>query len=152
MRPATLLATWFGCGRSPVAPGTAGTLGALPVVALGMASGSLALQALLAAGAVIAGLVVARDLAPFGGRPDPPQIVIDEVAGMLVAALGLPLSWPALVVAFALFRAFDVLKPWPCRRLERLPSSWGIMSDDLLAGAWACLGTHLLLRLVEIAA
>ena len=146
MRIPVILATWFGCGRSPLAPGTVGTLGALPLVVLGWWSGSLPVQAGLAAGTLLLGLVVARDSAAFGGRKDPPEIVIDEVAGMLVAALGLAPSWQALALAFALFRVADIVKPWPCRRLEALASSWGIMADDVMAGVYANIATVLLLR------
>jgi phosphatidylglycerophosphatase A len=76
--------------------------------------------------------VVEREL----GQEDPQIVVIDEVAGLLVTML--PVAWPtwrAVVAGFVLFRALDMLKPWPIRRFEDLPSGWGIMFDDIAAGA-----------------
>ncbi|RMF71178.1 MAG: phosphatidylglycerophosphatase A [Acidobacteria bacterium] len=150
MRAATVLATWFGCGLAPRAPGTAGTLGALPLVAAAWWTASPGLHALLAAGVLAVGLLAARDTSAWGGRKDPPQVVIDEVAGMLVATVALPPSWVSLALAFVLFRAFDVLKPWPCRRLERLDSSWGVMADDVMAGLYANFAAQALLRVGEL--
>jgi phosphatidylglycerophosphatase A len=69
------------------------------------------------------------------GVEDPQVVVIDEVAGMLVTMLPVPFfSWRATVTGFVLFRLFDVLKPWPVRRFEDLPSGWGIVLDDVVAG------------------
>ncbi|NTV81952.1 MAG: phosphatidylglycerophosphatase A, partial [Candidatus Aminicenantes bacterium] len=80
------------------------------------------------------------------GRPDPGRIVIDEVVGQLLALAFLPGAWVPVAVAFALFRFFDIIKPWPIRRLERLPGGWGIMADDVGAGlAAAVLGRLILL-------
>jgi len=129
------LATWFGCGRVPKAPGTAGALGAIPLylaVARGGRAGvGLAAVAVTAAG-VWAASIVAREL----GSEDPQNVVIDEVAGMLVTMLPMrEVSWRAVTVGFLLFRAFDVIKPWPVRRFEKLPGGWGIVLDDVVAGA-----------------
>ena len=68
------------------------------------------------------------------GRPDPGRIVVDEVCGQLVACAFLPADWISVAVAFALFRFFDIIKPWPIRKLEGLPGGWGIMADDVGAG------------------
>jgi phosphatidylglycerophosphatase A len=139
-RLALLLATWFGCGFSPVAPGTAGTLGALPLYLLVARSGpwAVALTALLvtAVGVAAAGRVARRR-----GLEDPQVVCIDEVAGVLVALIGARMEWIEVAVAVGLFRVFDIWKPWPARQLERrLPGGWGIVFDDLAAGAWVAIG------------
>lgn len=139
-RFAWTIATWFGCGLVPKAPGTAGSLGAIPlylVVArggrLGVAAAALAITAL----GIWTATTVARDL----GKKDPQIVVVDEVAGMLVTMLPMAdVSWRAIVVGFLLFRLFDVTKPWPARRFELLPDGWGIVMDDVVAGAFgACI-------------
>jgi phosphatidylglycerophosphatase A len=139
---ALLLASGFGCGYVPWAPGTAGAAAALlPAWVLERyttcGKWSLALLALLAAPlAVWSSQVAAARL----GRKDPGFVVIDEVLGQWVALLGAnlghPVSWLA---AFGLFRLFDIWKPPPCRRLERLAGGWGIVADDVAAGCYAAL-------------
>ncbi|HXX68053.1 MAG TPA: phosphatidylglycerophosphatase A [Polyangiaceae bacterium] len=134
---AWILATWFGCGRAPVAPGTVGTLGALPLYLAALAGGRAGVVA-AALGATLVGVwaagVVARDL----GAKDPQVVVIDEVAGMLVTLIPIARA-SALSVAtgFVLFRVLDATKPGPIRWLERLPRGWGIVLDDVGAGAIA---------------
>jgi phosphatidylglycerophosphatase A len=131
---AWILGTWFGCGLVPRAPGTMGTIGAIPlywlVVHWGQPAVAVTALAIAAAG-VWAASVVERDV----GVEDPQVVVIDEVAGMLVTMLPiLSFSWRATVTGLVLFRLFDVLKPWPVRRFENLPSGWGIVLDDVVAG------------------
>jgi phosphatidylglycerophosphatase A len=132
------LGTWFGCGRVPVAPGTAGTLGAVPLYMVAVRAGGalgVGISALVVTAAgVWASSVVAREL----GQKDPHIVVVDEVAGFLVTMMPLPtLSWRAVVAGFLLFRLLDTLKPWPIRRLEAFPGGWGIVLDDIAAGALA---------------
>ena len=81
------------------------------------------------------------------GSHDPSEIVIDEVAGMWIALIGIPITWPGMVAAFLLFRLFDIWKPGPIDRLQNLPGGWGVMMDDVAAGALAG-GLVLLLGLV----
>jgi phosphatidylglycerophosphatase A len=82
---------------------------------------------------VWASSVVAREL----GKKDPQLVVVDEVAGMLVTMLPLgELSWRAVAVGFVVFRVLDMTKPWPIRQFERLPSGWGIVMDDVVAGVF----------------
>ena len=97
--------------------------------------GQIALVALLAAIGVWAATETERAL----GVTDPGPVVIDEVMGMGVTMVAAPLTWPAAVVGFLLFRVFDIVKPPPARALERLHGGWGIMADDFAAGlyAWA---------------
>jgi len=128
------LATWFGCGLVPRAPGTMGTLGAIPLYLLAARGGRPAVLG-AAVGVTLLGVwassVVAREL----GTKDPQVVVIDEVAGLLVTMIAVPaLSWPSLAVGFLAFRVLDMTKPWPIRKLEALPGGWGIVLDDVAAG------------------
>jgi phosphatidylglycerophosphatase A len=127
-------ATWFGCGRAPKGPGTFGTLGAIPLYLLLALEGRAAVLAgaiVVTALGVWAASIVAADL----GVEDPQVVVIDEVAGYLVTMLPVAhASWRAVLVGFVLFRALDILKPWPVRRFEDLPGGWGVMMDDVAAG------------------
>lgn len=75
-------------------------------------------------------------------------MVIDEVAGMWAAMLFVPLTWPSALAAFILFRLLDILKPFPVRQAERLGRGWGIMMDDLAAGAYANMGVRVLCALL----
>jgi phosphatidylglycerophosphatase A len=135
-RIARLFATFFGAGYSPLAPGTAGTLAAVPLFLL-LSRGGFAAE--LAGFLAVAALAVwaAGRTAVLAGRKDPGMVVIDEVAGFLLAMLGHPVTLANLVVGFLLFRLFDVVKPFPGRQLESLPGGWGIVLDDLAAGAYA---------------
>jgi phosphatidylglycerophosphatase A len=151
MTPARLIASGLGVGFAPRAPGTAGSL-------LGLAIGGLLLarsRPLLAAGTVLAvagGLwaIRAATLQPWrgtkaGAHDDPGWIVIDEVAGQMLALLALPRpswsgpGWVGLLAAFALFRLFDITKPGPIGWADRQGGAAGIMADDILAGGAACL-------------
>lgn len=134
-----MLAVWFGCGHVPRAPGTAGTIGAIPLYLLlrphGLAHVALAAAVITAVGVWASGRVAART-----GLHDPQIVCIDEVAGVLVTWLGAPEGWAGTIAGFALFRVLDQIKPFPARLAERrLPPAWGIMFDDVLAGAWGAL-------------
>jgi phosphatidylglycerophosphatase A len=131
------LATGCGCGNSPYAPGTVGSLAALPLGwwlshrAPGYALAFAALFALIAIG-------VAHRAAALMQRKDPGAVVIDEIAGVLVACLGLQLSLVGSLIAVGLFRVFDILKPFPVGWLDRrLKGGLGIVVDDLAAGLLA---------------
>jgi phosphatidylglycerophosphatase A len=129
------VAVWFGCGHVPFAPGTAGTLGAIPLYLLVRPLGPLAVAATAAIVTVVgiwAGGIVERRL---GGK-DPQIVCVDEVAGVLVTWIAAPPTTRALVVGFVAFRIFDQLKPWPARRAERLKGGAGIVLDDVAAGVW----------------
>lgn len=139
-RVSWLIATGFGSGLATVVPATVGSAVALLIYALH----TLWLAPFLPQ-VVVWGLVA---LAFFGGSqvsgkfatpgdPDPRYVVWDEFVGMWVACLLTPGGWLALLAAFVFFRLFDILKPFPIRRLERLPGGMGIMADDLLAGIYA---------------
>jgi phosphatidylglycerophosphatase A len=156
------LATGFGAGRIPRVPGTAGSLVgvALFVVAQSAAHWAAertgtppdpaallvwygAIAVVLASVGVWAAASAARQL----GTHDPQVVVIDEISGQwlacapLLAGAGgaMTSGWPGLLLAFLLFRVFDIWKPPPVRRAERLPGGWGVMADDWLAGMYAAI-------------
>jgi phosphatidylglycerophosphatase A len=139
---ANLISTWFGCGRAPVAPGTAGSAAALGIAILlheyaGVAPGQfLVLAAVFFYPAVWAAGVTAR----VYKIKDPQFVVVDEVLGQWVALGGaVTLNWKSYLAAFALFRLFDIWKPPPVRQLESLPGGLGINADDVMAGLYGAL-------------
>ncbi|HEV8266640.1 MAG TPA: phosphatidylglycerophosphatase A [Thermoanaerobaculia bacterium] len=144
----TLLATWFGAGFLPIAPGTWGSLAAIPLAYLLYAALGLYGVAVFVALCSVVGVFVSGRVARNRGIEDPSEVVIDEVAGQTIALLGVfafcPMSlsswitWGMTALAFFLFRLFDVWKPGPIGRLERLPGGFGIMADDLLSGLVVC--------------
>ena len=131
------VATVGPCGMTPVAPGTVGSLAGLALVWAIRASGSAELE-LLALLVVTAIGVAASSVAESEFRHrDPGQVVIDEVAGMLMTTLFVPVGLSGAIVAFLIFRLCDIVKPFPARHVEKLPRGWGIMADDLVAGFYA---------------
>lgn len=144
--PLGWLATGFGAGLSPVAPGTAGTLVGLllfwPMTAL-----SHTVQAGLIVVVSLVGVWGASLVARHEGRKDPGLAVVDEIVGMWIALFCVPWSLTTVVAAFFLFRAMDVVKPFPARQFESLPRGWGIVADDVMAGIYANLVLQLILRL-----
>jgi phosphatidylglycerophosphatase A len=150
------IVTFGGAGMSPLAPGTAGSLaGTIVLYALHMLMPDfLSWQAILLGVMAIASFLcvrLGRWTIEYYGRKDPGACVLDEVAGMAVTMLLLPMSgaWHGTLTfaaACMAFRMFDVLKPWPCRRLERFPNGWGILADDLAAGVYANIVCQIVLR------
>lgn len=139
------IATVGGVGRVPLAPGTAGSLAALPLAAL--AARHPLWGAVFVLGATPFVARAAARVAAARGEEDPPEVVADEFLGQIVAALSAGSSLSALAAAFVLFRAFDVIKPPPVGEMERLPGGIGIVLDDLAAGllaASAVVGIRLL--------
>ncbi len=145
---ARVLATFFGVGLAPLAPGTAASAVAAGLYVFALHGLSAPLYALLVVALFFIGVSASSAYARELGRPDPGRIVIDEVCGQLVALAFLPAVWLAAGVSFALFRLFDIVKPWPIRRLEDLPAGWGIMADDVAAGLAAALTARLVLLVV----
>ena len=138
------IATCFGCGRLPGAPGTWASLAALPLAWMIASAGGF--QALVAATVAVftLGTVAAHDYAERTRTKDPGEVVIDEVAGQWVTlwpvaqmAQGSGPDWRLFAVAFLAFRLFDIWKPWPVARIENLPGGLGIMADDIVAAMYA---------------
>ncbi len=139
-RFAVMLATWFGCGYSPWAPGTAGSLAAVAVAfALHAWAGFAGLGfALLAVLLFVPAVWSAGVTARLVKRKDPSIVVVDEVIGQWLALAGArAFNWKSALFAFILFRLFDIWKPFPARQLESLPGGLGINADDVMAGAYA---------------
>jgi phosphatidylglycerophosphatase A len=160
-----LLATWFGVGYLPKAPGTWGSLAGAGVSVLGAwisfrrstfqldmgphiyfwTSGLFPAHVDVAVAVLISaiGVVVATRAARYAQIEDPQWVVIDEVSGQLITYYlffwVLPLNWKSWLLGFILFRIFDIWKPFPARQLERLPGGWGIMADDWMAGIYAAI-------------
>ncbi len=153
-----------GVGYLPLAPGTLGSLvgigvyllvrGALMKVFFGLgvqhnfnllhiSYGVIAFELVIILAIALAGIWAASRTEKLSGRKDPGKVVIDEVVGQFIALVPVPFvlgtAWWAAILAFILFRIFDIVKPYPARRLESLPSGLGIMADDVVAGVYAAM-------------
>lgn len=145
MRAAWLfLATAGFSGYAPFAPGTVGSAVGVLVFWACRPAQSLWLDVVVIAVLAVLGARAGTEAERHFAREDPGHVVIDEVVGMLITLVALPVSWTGVFVGFIAFRVFDVIKPWPASRLERLPGGTGIMADDIAAGVYA----HLALRAV----
>ena len=147
---ATLVATVLGVGRLHPGPGTWGSAVTVIVWAAIAHELSPALQTpvaiALAVLVTLIGIPAATRVARASGGKDPQFVVIDEVAGQLIALIAVPLAWKTFLAGFILFRVFDIVKPPPARQLEKLPDGTGIVLDDVAAGIFAFAGMHLLLH------
>jgi phosphatidylglycerophosphatase A len=147
---ATLTATFFGIGQLRPGPGTWGSAAAVLLWAVLSRAvpphlrtpTAIALAVLISAIAVPAATRVCR----AAGKQDPQFVVIDEVAGQLIALIAVPLAWKTFLTGFILFRAFDIVKPPPVRQLEKLPEGTGIVLDDVGAGIGALVVMQLILH------
>lgn len=146
-----LFTSYFGLGYLPIAPGTWGSL--LPAILFTAMCFSplpriivLVLMFFIAVDASTICVLFSSDAIEATGKKDPPEVVVDEVAGQALTLL--PFSFYGTsgneviiitLAGFILFRLFDIIKPWPCRKLEKLPAGWGILADDLMAGFYAAI-------------
>ena len=137
IRIAVFLATVAYCGYFPVAPGTVGSAAGLVVYLLVWWTRSPLVEVALIAVTFAVGTWAATHAERFFGGIDPGPVVIDEVLGMLITLAFIPAGWRAMAAGFVLFRVFDVFKPFPADRLEKLHGGFGIMSDDAMAGVYA---------------
>jgi phosphatidylglycerophosphatase A len=137
----------FGVGYIPFAPGTFGSAAGLLVWWLLPASAFAQTVAIVVTFVVgsWSGTVAER----YFGRTDPRHVVIDEVMGMLITLLLIPVGWRGAAAGFLLFRLFDVVKPWPSNRLEKLHGGVGVMADDGMAAIYANLALRALLALLK---
>ncbi len=147
---ASLIATFFGIGHMRPGPGSWGS--AATVLLWWGGTRCIPSNAQLWVGIVMVVLVVmigipaATQVARASGAKDPQFVVIDEVAGQLIALMAVPVAWKSLLAGFILFRGFDIVKPPPVRQLERLPEGVGIVLDDVGAGLYALAAMQLLLH------
>ncbi len=144
-----LIATGLGSGYSPFAPGTAGTLVAIPLY---LALSPLSWPLYLASVSLLTLLAVyaSGEAEKIFGRKDSPRIVIDEIVGFLWSLALIGLTGWRIVAAFFLFRIFDILKPQPARWCQdRLPGGWGVVMDDVMAGLWANVVIQVALRFFD---
>lgn len=140
-----LIATGFGLGYSPLISGTVGSLGGvLLFYFFRQLPWPLYLVTIMAF--LFLGIWAADQAEVIFKKKDPGYIVIDEIVGFLAAVFLIPWQWPWILAAFLLFRAFDIIKPYPLRRAEILPGGIGIMLDDLGAGLYTNLILHLIRR------
>ncbi len=146
--PVHFCALGFGSGLIPLMPGTFGSLAAIPLILLLAPAGNVIfITATILS--CIAGVYFCGKTATDMGVHDHGSIVWDEVAGMLLTFLFVPLSMSTLIAGFVLFRIFDILKPWPIGPVDKtVHGGLGIMLDDILAGIMACVCLHGLIWLV----
>lgn len=140
-----ILATGFGAGLSPVAPGTAGTLVGI-LICLSCYALPWPFRFLIVAAILAASIYVAHRAESLYGKTDDQRIVIDEIAGFQVTMLPVAITGLHLCLAFVLFRIFDIWKPFPLGRLQNLPGGWGVVADDLGAGIYSGLILFLITR------
>lgn len=143
--PVQFLAFGFGSGLSPKAPGTVGTLMAVPLYLL-VASWPLWAYSLLVLGAALAGVWICQRASDQLQVHDHPGIVWDEFVGYWITMWAVPADWLWVVIGFVVFRVLDIAKPWPISHLDRqVKGGFGIMIDDILAGVMACCVLHVAL-------
>jgi phosphatidylglycerophosphatase A len=138
-RPTAFLAYGFGSGLAPKAPGTFGTLAAIPVFYL-MQSLSMTSYLLLTVLFFFLGIWFCQKTVDWLQQDDPSAIVWDEIVGFLITKIAAPSGWLWILLGFVLFRVFDILKPWPVSLADkRLHGGFGVMLDDVIAGLYALL-------------
>ena len=131
-----LLAAGFGVGFSPIAPGTMGTLIAIPICLIFSAI-SFPLHEVTIVTFFFLSIWISDKAQIYWGKKDDPRIVIDEIMGFLITMLWVPRTALFIGIGFFLFRFFDILKPPPIRRLEKINGGYGVVLDDVLAGIYA---------------
>jgi len=139
-----MIASVFYIGYLPIAPGTLGSLSALILYYFVCRDAVVMAVAILVV--IVLGFITAGKVEKMSGAKDPGEIVIDELAGMLIALYRIPPTMGYVVTGFLLFRFFDIVKPKPIKDLEKLKGSFGIMSDDIVAGIYA----NILLQVIYI--
>lgn len=147
--PWQFLASGFGAGLSPIAPGTMGTLVAVPLWAIFASFLPLWGYLLLIIIASIIGITICQKASDELGVHDHGGIVWDEFVGLWITMLFAPVSWASAILGFLLFRFFDVLKPWPIKAIdEKVSGGFGIMFDDIIAGIFALIALQLVLHYI----
>ncbi len=142
-----MVASFFGLGLFPIAPGTLTSLVILFIYRYLLHDLSWPYLLSILTALLVLGIPAASSYSSELKRPDPSRVVIDEAAGQLIVFVLVPADWTPLIAGFLLFRFFDIVKPFPVRKAERLPAGWGIMADDILAGLLAKAVLHLFIYL-----
>jgi len=135
-RAAVLIATVGYVGYAPIAPGTAGSAAGLALFFLLRATGLVWLEPIAAVALFAIGAWAGNIAERYFGGIDPGPVVIDEVLGMIVTLMFVPVSWLGAVAGFLVFRVLDVVKPWPARQMESLHGGVGVMADDAMAAVY----------------
>jgi phosphatidylglycerophosphatase A len=151
--PAALVGTWFGAGLLPLVPGTWGSLAALPLAWLMLAYGSAPLLFVAALLVFFAGWWATAHYMRHTDAKDPQEIVVDEVSAQwLTLVFADPAVWWHWLLGFALFRFFDIVKPWPVRAIDRRHSALAVMADDTIAALYALVAFALIVALLPVIA
>ena len=138
-RPVCFIGLGFGSGLASIAPGTFGTIAAIPIYLL-MQNLSLVTYLILTLIGFILGVWICERSAEWLGREDPGAVVWDEIVGYLITMIAAPTGWFWIFTGFVLFRFFDIVKPWPiCLADKEIHGGLGIMVDDVIAGIFACI-------------
>ena len=140
---ANIIATFFYVGLIPKAPGTFGTLAAIPLF-YALSFVPLYLYLALTIVIILISVWASKIAEQIYGKHDPQQVVADEVCGFLVTMILVPATISNIFLGFLLFRLFDIAKPYPVRRFEKLAGGWGVVIDDVAAGVYACITLHIL--------
>src|SRR5688572_32560735 len=141
------IATCGYIGYAPVAPGTFGSAAGLLVFMAVRSTGSYAAEAATIVILFLIGVWSGTQAEHHFGGIDPAPVVMDEVVGMLITLAFIPVNWMGALVGFLVFRLFDVFKPWPAARFERLPGGLGVMADDGMAAVYGNLVMHVLIAI-----
>jgi len=142
-----IIASFFGLGFFPVAPGTLASLAVVLLYRFLLHPLALPYVVALFLLLLMLGVPAATAYSSELKKPDPSQIVVDEAAGQLLVLISVSPEWSLLVVGFLVFRFLDIVKPFPIRKAERLPKGWGIMADDLVAAIMAKVLLHVFISL-----
>ncbi|WP_169569156.1 phosphatidylglycerophosphatase A [Sneathiella limimaris] len=149
LHPATILSTWFWSGLSPKAPGTVGSLAALPFGFVILVYGGQIHLLLATVVVFLLGTFTTHIYVTRTGKSDPKEVVIDEVAGQWLAILVAGTSPLALLLGFLFFRLFDIWKPWPISWMDKnIKGAIGVMLDDLVAGLFALGAVIIVLKVI----
>ena len=144
-RPVCFLGLGFGSGLAPFAPGTFGTIAAIPIYML-MELLPLTIYLLVTTIFFILGIYICQKSADWLGKDDPSAVVWDEIVGYLVTMIVAPAGWQWVIIGFVLFRIFDIMKPWPVSLADKkLHGGFGIMLDDVVAGIYAAISLQVLI-------
>jgi phosphatidylglycerophosphatase A len=145
----TLLATGFGAGLVPVAPGTVGTLVGVLICLISLPFPWI-IRLLFVLALLAVSFYISHQSEKIYQRKDDQRIVIDEIIGFQITMLPVAIDFLTLCAGFVLFRIFDIWKPFPIRQLQRLPGGWGIVADDVVAGIYAGAVMWLLIYFLKI--